>query len=166
MSNDWVTELHTKGFTRFFRPDLVDLVDGDFLLVHTEEMLRDNFKEDLPSHVNAQLTIIANVLQMDYMNQGFDHNQFVKYIFWEGVDADSGAWHNDGFEGMNYFFLLYFDNMAESTGGAVHFKYGQNEETFFPQRGDLFLLNQNSGFFHRAEKASITRRQASFDFLV
>ena len=60
----------------------------------------------------------------------------------------------------------YFDDMKKDTGGAVHFKHGKIEETVYPKRGDIIVLNQAQGYFHRAEQATIKRRQASFDFVL
>jgi len=167
MIEQWVRDFNEKGFVVLHEPELVELLDIDsFQMKYTEEMLRDNTIEDLPAHINKQLELIAHTLKTKYIDEMFEESSFVKYILWEGVDADSAAWHNDGFEGMNAFFLLYLDDQNESTGGDVHFKWGDNEETIYPKRGDLVLLNQAPGFFHRAEKASILRRQASFDFVV
>lgn len=167
MTADWLNDFKTKGFAKLAEPGLVDLVDADaFGLEHTEEMLRDNMAEDLPDLINKQLEMVSRILKSKYIDDAFTESKFVRYIMWEGVDADSANWHNDGFEGMNVFFLMYFDDMHESTNGAVHFKYPGGEETFYPKRGDVFVLNQSPGFFHRAEKATVQRRQASFDFLV
>lgn len=167
MTPNWMNDFLTKGYARFSEPDLADLIDVDnFKMAYTKEMLRDNGREDLPTHVIKQLDTAAFALKEKYVDKAFPENDFVKFIIWEGVDADSALWHTDCFEGMNAFFLLYFDDMKEETGGAVHFKHGDTEETFYPKRGDLFFLNQSPGFFHRAEKATIPRRQASFDFMV
>lgn len=167
MTTEWMNDFNTKGYAQFSEPELADLIDvNGFEMEYTEEMLRDNGREDLPAVIAKQLDTVAYLLRTKYVDAAFPKNDFVKYIIWEGVDADSALWHTDCFEGMNCFFLLYFDDMAEETGGAVHFKWADGEQTFYPKRGDCFFLNQSPGFFHRAEKATIPRRQASFDFLV
>ena len=167
MNKDWLEDFNTKGFVVFQSKPLVNLIDIDgFSMKYEGEMLRDNNAEDLPELINRQLEMAAVILQEDFINEMFEESEFIKYIVWEGVDADSAAWHNDGFEGMNAFFLIYFDDMSEETGGAVHFKRGEIENTVYPKRGDLILLNQAQGYFHRAEKATIPRRQASFDYMV
>jgi len=167
MVEQWLKDFNEKGFVFLRGENVADLIDVDsFKLKYNEEMLRDNSKNDLPSNVKMQMDIVAEYLKTKYLDRMFDEANFVKYILWEGVDADTAMWHNDGFEGMNAFFLLYFDDQDEETGGVVAFKWEGGEETFYPKRGDLILLNQAAGFFHRADKASITRRQASFDFVV
>ena len=167
MVEQWLKDFNEKGFVLFRDEALADMIDVDsFTLKYNEEMLRDNSKGDLPEHVAHQMDIVSQYLKHEYLSRMFDKADFVKYILWEGVDADTAAWHNDGFEGMNAFFLLYFDDQDEETGGVVEFKWKDGEESFYPKRGDLILLNQQSGFFHRAEKATIKRRQCSFDYKV
>ena len=163
----WLQDFKEKGFVKFHDEDLASIVDIDgFEMKYTEEMLRDNNAFDLPENINKQLELMAISLKSNYVDEMFDESEFTKYILWEGVDVDSAAWHNDGFEGMDAFFLVYFDNMKEETGGAVHFKRGDIEKTVYPQRGDIILVNQAQGYFHRAEQATIKRRQASFDFVL
>jgi len=164
---EWINDFKTKGYVKFRAPELAELVTiAGLELIHTEEMFRDNFKEDLPTDINKQLSIISNILKSEYIDIAFPDNKFIKYILWEGVDADSATFHTDVFEGMNCFFILYFDDMKEETGGVVGFKYEGIVDKHYPKRGDLILFNQSPGFFHMAEKATIPRRQASFDFLV
>jgi hypothetical protein len=57
-----------------------------------------------------------------------------------------------------------FDNTYLKTGGAVQFKYKDYEESFQPNAGDLFLVNNGKNFWHKATQSSIQRRVASFDF--
>jgi len=167
MVEKWLKDFNEKGFVFLRDEDVAGLIDVDsFKLKYNEEMLRDNSENDLPSNVKMQMDIVAEHLKTKYLEKMFDEVNFVKYILWEGVDADTATWHNDGFEGMNAFFLLYFDDQDEETGGEVAFKWGDKEESFYPKRGDLILLNQAAGFFHRADKAKIKRRQCSFDFVV
>lgn len=167
MIDQWLKDFNEKGFVLLRDENAADLIDVDsFELKYNEEMLRDNSENDLPSNVKKQMDIVAEHIKTKYLDRMFETANFIKYILWEGVDADTALWHNDGFEGMNAFFLLYFDNQTEESGGVVAFKWEGGEETFYPKRGDLILLNQAPGFFHRADKASITRRQASFDFVV
>ncbi len=154
----------TKGFCLFKEPQLCDIIKIDWPLVNTQERLRDNFEKDLPKEANKALLFVSNYLKATYVNQLYPGAIFKKYGVWEGVDSDSTHWHNDFFEGMNCFFLLYFDDMSPETGGAIHLKWPTGEETIYPKRGDCVFLNQSLQFFHRADKASIPRRISSFDY--
>jgi hypothetical protein len=166
---DWKNDFLTKGYAKFTEIDLADMIDIDKVVFHYhEERLRDNFKDNLPAEVVDQVELAKTYLTNKYIDPVFPNSEFMNYVIWEGVDADSGIWHNDGFEGGNVFFLFYFDDQFPESDGEVQFKWpGEgNIDTYYPKKGDLMILNQSPGFFHRASKSKITRRLASFTYYV
>lgn len=167
--SDWKKDFLTKGYAYFREEELAKMIDIDDVEFHYhEERLRDNFRDNLPEEVVTQMEMARTYLTQKYIDPTFKDNEFMNYVIWEGVDADSGIWHNDGFEGGNVFFLFYFDDQHPATGGEVQFKWpGEgNIDTYYPKKGDLMLLNQTPGFFHRASKSTIPRRLASWTYLV
>jgi hypothetical protein len=108
---------------------------------------------------------------MKYILPEWPNARYNKFLVWDGVDADNQGWHTDMFEGYDIFFLYYFDTQKPETGGSINFKWYNKdgaEETahFYPQAGDLFMVNNCRGFWHRAGSTQITRRLASFDYSV
>lgn len=155
-----------KGFVIFEEPELVELIGDDFELLNRQERLRDNFKKDMTSELNQRFNTATEYIRFKYMASLFDDFEFVKYGCWEGVDTDNTYWHNDFFEGMNCFFLLYCQDQAPETGGSISFQWPGGEETIYPKRGTLAMLNQRLDFYHKAEKSKIERRICAFDFHV
>lgn len=153
-----------KGFAIFEETQLCDFIGDHFDLPNRQERLRDNFAKDLTPEIAARMHTASMFLREKYVSHLFPDNEFKKFGLWEGVDMDSTQWHNDFFEGMNCFFLLYFNDMCEETGGSIEFRWPGGEETHYPKRGMCVLLNQQIDFFHRATKATIDRYLASFDF--
>lgn len=169
MNNNWIETFKSKGYAKFEEKELSKMIDIDKVQFHFhEERLRDNFKDNLPKDVMMQMETAKVYLTEKYINPYFNKSEFMNYVVWEGVDADSSLWHNDGFEGGNVFFLFYFDDQFPETGGEVQFKWpGEgNIDTYYPKKGDLMLLNQAPGFFHRASKSKIQRRLASFTYYI
>lgn len=166
MTIDWVNDFRTKGYAKFSEPELASMVDIDKVVFHYhEERLRDNFKDNLPTDVVAQMERVKAYITQKYIDVGFTDYEFMNYVIAEGVDADSGIWHNDGFEGGSAFFLFYFDDQFEETDGEIEFRWPQGGHAkYYPKKGDLILLNQTPGFFHRASKSKITRRLASITY--
>lgn len=169
MTEQWINDFYTKGYAKFSEPDLVKMIsveDVDF--VYHEERLRDNFRDGFPPHVVQQMDLANAYLTEKYIDKLSQDHEFMNYVIWEGVDKDSGLWHNDGFEGGNVFFLFYFDQQFPESGGEIQFKWpGEgNIDTYYPKPGDLMLLNQSSGFFHRASKSKIQRRLCSWTYHV
>ncbi len=166
---DWVTEFNKKGYAKFQETELANMIDIEKVdFVFHEERLRDNFKGNLPKEVVEQMELAKTYITQKYIEPLSNDYEFMNYVIWEGVDADSSIWHNDGFEGGNIFFLFYFDDQFPESGGEVEFKWpGEgNIDTYYPKKGDLMLLNQAPGFFHRASKSKIQRRLASFTYFV
>jgi hypothetical protein len=161
-------DLHTKGFVILNEPDLYKLIDMDenYQLLNKEERLRDNGEKDMPADLSKRFKMAAQYLQFKYIEPSWPHSTFKKFIVWEGVDKDNQLWHTDLFEDLNLFFLFYFDDTFPETGGAINFKWGENTFKYQPKRGDLILVSNRRGFFHRADATSIRRRVASFDFQV
>ncbi len=161
-------QLTTQGFVIFREPEIANLVQlaEDFQFLNREERLRDNGEKDLPTELNKRLTLAAQFLQEKYLTAYWPECIFRKFVIWEGVDKDNQYWHTDAFEDMDLFFLYYFDDTFAATGGGIHFRW--NDKTFQhqPLRGDLILVSNQRGFFHRADDSKIKRRAASFDFFV
>jgi hypothetical protein len=161
-------KLQNDGFAQLHEPDLLELINvGAFDLLNKEERLRDNGEKDIHPDLAMRMRTAAVYLQTKYLDPTFDTAEFKKFLIWDGVDKDNQHWHTDLFEGMNCFFLFYMDDMHPESGGAINFKKGQQVWTIYPKAGDLFLVNNLRGFFHKADACSLkTRRVASFDFLV
>jgi hypothetical protein len=164
-----ITEFSTKGFVKLHEPDGLDIISIDkFRLPNTEERLRDNTKNDVDPELAVRMDTFACYLQTKYINPIWPKNKYNKFIAFEDVDKDNQGWHTDMFEKYDMFFLYYLDDTHEATGGSIHFKWKTTgiEETysFQPKAGDLVLVNNSKGFWHRAESTSIKRRVVSFDF--
>lgn len=149
--------------------ELINL--DDLVLINTEERNRDNNKNDLPDEMNVKLKLATAYLKEKYIDKHWPNNSFYKYTVWQGVDKDNQGWHTDMFEGYDIFFLFYNDNTFEETGGSIQFKWKDSDgkfqtKSYQPKRGDLFLVSNSRGFWHRAESTTIQRRVISFDFLV
>ena len=90
---------------------------------------------------------------------------FNKYLIWDGVDKDNQGWHTDMFEDYDVFFLYYLDHTYKESGGAINFKWdGDKTASYQPIAGDLFLVSNIRGFWHKADDTKIKRRLCSFDF--
>ena len=119
--------------------------------------------------MNTKLKLASAYIKEKYLDKEWPNNSFFKYTVWNGVDKDNQGWHTDMFEKYDVFFLFYNDDTYEETGGSIQFKWkvGDAFETksFQPKKGDIFLVSNSRGFWHRAESTNIQRRVISFDFL-
>jgi hypothetical protein len=167
-----IEDIYTKGFVKLSEPDALSLINIDeFKLLNVEERTRDNGIKDVNEELANRLTTFAYYLKTKYIDPNWDDAKYNKFIVWEGVDRDNQGWHTDMFEDYDIFFLYYLDDTAEATGGSINFKWGslEGEEqiaNFQPKAGDLFMVNNLRGFWHRADSTTIQRRVASFDFTV
>jgi hypothetical protein len=165
-----LNDIYTKGFVQLSEPDGLDIIKiNDFTLLNTEERSRDNTKADLNSELSRRVSSFGYYLFSKYVLPEWPAATFKDYIVWDGVDNDNQGWHSDMFEDYDVFFLYYLDDTSLETGGAINFKWGVIEDkeesvSIQPKAGDLFLVNNGRGFWHRADSTSITRRVASFDF--
>jgi hypothetical protein len=155
------------GYHKLFEPTGLELIDiNKFKLLHVEERGRDNGVDDVPLDLSNRLNLFAQYLKEKYINPLWPNSVYNKFIVWEGTDKDNEGWHTDLFEGYDIFMLYYFDDTKESTGGAIQFKWKDDQVSYQPKAGDLFIVNNCRGFWHRATSTTITRRVASFDFNV
>lgn len=84
---------------------------------------------------------------------------------WDGVDKDNQGWHTDMFEDYDIFFLYYLDHTYKESGGAINFKWdGDCVASYQPIAGDLFMISNLRGFWHKADDTKIKRRVCSFDY--
>lgn len=156
-----------RGYHKLSEPDGLELIDiNRFKLLHVEERSRDNGAADVSPDLSSRLNLFAQYLKEKYINPLWPNAVYNKFIVWEGVDKDNQGWHTDLFEGYDIFMLYYFDDTEESTGGAIEFKWKDDQVSYHPKAGDLFIVNNCRGFWHRATSSTITRRVASFDFNV
>lgn len=159
-----------KGFVKLKEIDGLDLIKiGQFKLLNMEERGRDNGVKDVDPELASRLNIFALYLKEKYIDKLWPKSTYNKFIVWDGVDRDNQGWHTDSFESYDYFFLYYFDDTASETGGEVCFKWKDENgkecfETFQPKAGDLFLVSNLRGFWHKAGASKIQRRVASFDY--
>ena len=163
-------DIETKGYSKLSEPGGLDLINIDqFKLLNTEERSRDNGTKDIDPELSNRLTTFAYYLKEKYIDPNWPDAVYNKFIVWDGVDRDNQGWHTDMFEDYDVFFLYYLDDTAPESGGSINFKWGSlenNEQTasYQPKAGDLFLVSNARGFWHRAGSTSVTRRVASFDF--
>jgi hypothetical protein len=161
----------TKGFHVLHEPDCVSLIDPDkFKLLNTEERSRDNGIRDIKKELADRLTMVETIVKTAYIDPIWPSAVHHKFLIWEGVDNDNKGWHTDMFEGYDLFFLLYLDDTFPESGGAIQFKWKEDNkefiETIQPTKGTLIMINNCRGFWHRAVSSTIRRRVASFDYTV
>lgn len=160
-----------KGFHELYEPEGVDIINVDqYRLLNTEERSRDNGVKDINPELAQKLSLVSHVFKTKYIDPIWPEAVYNKFIIWEGVDNDNKGWHTDMFEGYDIFLLYYLDDTNSETGGAIQFKWKENEDfkevTIQPKKGTLMMVNNCRGFWHRAVSSSIRRRVASFDFNV
>ena len=159
-------EFELKGYYQLREPELLNLIELDkFKLLNTEERQRDNGEKDVDSELNSRLDMAAQFIAQKYVLPHWPNAEYTYYNVWNGVDMDNQGWHTDFMEGYDLFFLYYFDDTQESTGGSISFRYGKTEDEYYPKAGDLFLVSNKRGFWHKAGATEITRRVASFNFI-
>ena len=162
-----VENLLKFGYHKMSEPDGLDLIKiNDFKLLNVEERGRDNGAKDVPQELSNRLNTFAQFLKTKYIDPNWPQATYNKFIVWEGVDKDNQGWHTDMFEGYDVFFLYYFNDTYPESGGHVEFKTKEFEKRYYPRAGDLFLVNNCRGYWHRAGPSTITRKVASFDFNV
>jgi len=160
-----IKNLKKYGYCKFTEIDGLNLINIDeFKLLNVEERGRDNGFKDVPKELSDRLTTFAYYLKTKYLDPTWPDSIYNKFIVWEGVDKDNQGWHTDMFEGYDVFFLYYLTDTHPDTGGYIEFKTAEFEERHYPKAGDLFLVNNCRGYWHRAGSSTITRKVASFDF--
>lgn len=165
-----LSKFYDRGYVKLSEPEALELINIDqFKLLNTEERSRDNGSNDVPAELTQRCEMFANYLKTKYIDPTWSNATYNKFIVWDGVDMDNQGWHTDMFENYDVFFLYYMDDTAEETGGSLNFKWGVldgNEQTssYQPKRGDLFMVNNGRGFWHRAGATNIQRRVLSIDF--
>jgi hypothetical protein len=160
-----IDDVKTKGYVKFYEPGISDLVALDeHTLTNTEERQRDNGEKDIDPILHQRLKVIGSYLHTKYIKPTYPKAEYQYYNVWNGVDKDNQGWHTDFMEGYDLFFLYYFDTTKEETGGNISFRHDKGEDTFQPVKGDLFLVSNERGFWHKAGDTKIQRRVASFNF--
>jgi len=160
-----IDDVNTKGYVKFYEPGINELVGLDeHKLLNNEERQRDNGEKDVDTFLHQKMTVVGKYLHEKYIKPTYPKSEYLYYNVWDGVDKDNQGWHTDFMEGYDLFFLYYFDTTKPETGGDISFKYGDKEESFQPVKGDLFLVSNQRGFWHKAGDTSIQRRVASFNF--
>ena len=160
-----IDDVKTKGYVKFYEPGISDLVALDeHTLTNTEERQRDNGEKDIDPILHQRLTVIDSYSHTKYIKPTYPKAEYQYYNVWNGVDKDNQGWHTDFMDGYDLFFLYYFDTTKEETGGNISFRHDKGEDTFQPVKGDLFLVSNERGFWHKAGDTKIQRRVASFNF--
>jgi hypothetical protein len=164
MSN--VADIYTKGYVKFYEPNGLDLIRiNDHKLLNTEERARDNGKEDIDHLLANKLNLFGQYLHNSYILPEWPDAIYNKYLVWDGVDKDNQGWHTDMFEDYDVFFLYYLDHTYKESGGAINFKWdGDRTASYQPIAGDLFMISNIRGFWHKADDTKIKRRVCSFDY--
>jgi hypothetical protein len=167
-----INNIYERGFVKLFEPEGLAIINADkFTLLNREERSRDNTINDVHPELAERMNLFSQYLKTKYIDPEWPEAIYNKFIIWEGVDKDNQGWHTDMFESYDIFFLYYLDSMSEETGGSISFKWGmldgeENTMKFYPKAGDLFMVNNSRGFWHKAESCEIQRRVCSFDFNV
>lgn len=162
-----ISDIYTKGFVKLQEPAGLDIINIDrYRLLNVEERSRDNTANDISPELALGLSTFAQYIKAAYVDPEWPDNRYNKFIVWEGVDRDNQGWHTDMFEGYDLFFLYYMTDNSPETGGWVEFKWSAGEERHYPKAGDLIMVNNSRGFWHRAGASTIPRKVASFDFNV
>ena len=151
-----IDNVKTKGYVKFYEPGISDLVSLD------EHTLTN--KKDVDPFLHQRMTVVGSYLHTKYIKPTYPNSDYLYYNVWNGVDKDNQGWHTDFMEGYDLFFLYYFDTTKEETGGNISFRHDKGEDTFQPVKGDLFLVSNERGFWHKAGDTKIQRRVASFNF--
>ena len=160
-----IDDVKTKGYVKFYEPGISALVSLDeHTLTNTEERQRDNGEKDVDPFLHQRMTVVGSYLHTKYIKPTHPKSEYLYYNVWNGVDKDNQGWHTDFMEGYDLFFLYYFDTTKEETGGNISFRHDKGEDTFQPVKGDLFLVSNERGFWHKAGDTNIQRRVASFNF--
>lgn len=161
-----IQDIYTKGFVQLHEPAGLDLIKLDeFRLLNVEERQRDNGEKDVPEELTNRMNAFGAFLLFKYILPEWPEAQYNKFLVWDGVDKDNQGWHTDMFEAYDVFFLYYFDDSNHNTGGAINFKWdGDQTASFQPKAGDLFMVSNKRGFWHRADDTLVQRRVASFDY--
>jgi hypothetical protein len=129
-------EFEIKGYYQLREPELLDLIDLDkFKLLNT-----DNGEKDVDPELNSRLDMAAQFIAQKYVLPHWPNAEYTYYNVWNGVDMDNQGWHTDFMEGYDLFFLYYFDDTQESTGGSISFRYGKTEDEYYPKAGDLLTI--------------------------
>jgi hypothetical protein len=158
-------EFELRGYYPLKERDALALIDLDsFRLLNNEERQRDNGKNDVDPALDLRMETFARYLEEKYVRPHWPNATYNYYNVWDGVDKDNQGWHTDFMEGYDIFFLYYFDDASPDTGGNICFRYGKQEDEFYPQAGDLFLVSNQRGFWHKAGATTVQRRVASFNF--
>lgn len=161
-----IEDMYTKGFVKLSEPEALDIIRiDDFRLPNNEERLRDNTKDDIDPELTHRINLFAQYLRSKYVDPTWPNNIYDRFIVFDAVDKFNQVWHTDICEKYDIFFLYYLDNTYESTGGSIHFRWNKDEEYGFqPKAGDLVLINNVKGFWHKAKASQIKRRVISFHF--
>lgn len=161
-----IEDIYTKGFVKLSEPSGLDLIKIDeFRLLNVEERQRDNGEKDVPIELTNRMNAFGQYLHFKYILPEWPNAQYNKFLVWDGVDKDNQGWHTDMFEDYDVFFLYYFDDSNHNTGGAINFKWDRDQTASFqPKAGDLFMVSNKRGFWHRADDTLVQRRVASFDY--
>ena len=160
-----IDDVKTKGYVKFYEPGISDLVALDeHTLTNTEERQRDNGEKDIDPILHQRFTVLGSYLHTKYIKPTYPKSEYQYYNVCNGVDKDHQGWHTDFMDGYDLFFLYYFDTTKEETGGNISFRHDKGEDTFQPVKGDLFLVSNERGFWHKAGDTKIQRRVASFNF--
>ena len=133
--------------------------------MNTEERARDNGKEDIDHLLANKLNLFGQYLHNSYILPEWPDAIYNKYLVWDGVDKDNQGWHTDMFEDYDVFFLYYLDHTYKESGCAINFKWdGDRTASYQPIAGDLFMISNIRGFWHKADDTKIKRRVCSFDY--
>ena len=160
-----IKDVETKGYVKLYEPGINDLIEiDDYTLLNNEDRLRDNSRTDVNTFLRQKLDVVHTFLHQKYIKPTYPNSECTYWNIWDGVDRDNEGWHTDFMEGYDIFFLYYFDTTKEETGGHISFKWENGEVQFQPVKGDLFLVSNKRGFWHKAGATDITRRVASFNF--
>lgn len=170
----------SQGFHVFHFPEIVRIIDidtfGEVLdvdkyidNVDTDALLSSGlYSSPMADEQRRRIQLLRKLIEEQVL-RGFDDFNLVECGVWRGVDDGSIKFHNDGKPEMNCTFLAYLSDMDESVGGSLDVCNESDLSrihSHYPKAGDLVWLNQAPGFMHRANRSTIARYVAGFDYIV
>lgn len=171
----FLSEYFVNGAYCFNAKSILEKVDIDTFKAIVVDRNNDRFLaetfEGYPPHQAAQI----EQLRQDIIEKIFG-NYALELIFdFMGFEVNQNVrkWHGDteySLPKQNASINCFFDSMSAAVGGEfqvqpyrpVPTNDASDIATFYPQKYDIIVINQNRNFMHRAGPASITRRMISF----
>ena len=168
-----IEDFFTKGFTYTNDSEVFKPIESvfDHIVWYKNPAKQDVLYTEKNKHLQQALDSTMNLLGEKYVSMLSPKFSTGYCDMWNGVDDGTDKWHNDGREGPNLFFILYFNSMNESIGGGIGFRETQTKKQtgfIWPQKYDVLMGSQRPQYEHLVEHLNkpIERTVANFGFSV